>query len=187
MVMTIFGYGQPVLKEIATDITPEYPQLSKLLADMWETMYFAEGVGLAAPQVGLPIRLFTVDTVQIEDKKEGLVGIKQTFINAKIVEEIGEPWLYEEGCLSIPGIRGKVSRKPTIRIKWQDENFKEHEATFDGMNARVIQHEYDHIEGLLFTEKIDPSRRLLLKAKLEKVRAGRVDVDYKMKFANGRV
>jgi peptide deformylase len=184
MVLTIYGYGQSVLKEVGKEIAADYPNLKELIENMWETMYYAEGVGLAAPQIGLAIRLFVVDTVQLEDKREGFKnGIKQAFINARILEESGTPWEYEEGCLSIPGVRGKVERMPVVRIEYYDEQFQRYEATFDGINARVIQHEYDHIEGKLFVEKMSPARRQMMKNKLENTRRGRVDVDYKIKFA----
>jgi peptide deformylase len=184
MVLTIYGFGQPVLKEVCKEIAADYPNLKELVENMWETMYYAEGVGLAAPQIGLGIRLFVIDTVQIENKKDGHTkGIKQVFINARIIEETGTPWEYEEGCLSIPGVRGKVERQPIVRIEYFDEQLKRHEAIFDGINARVIQHEYDHIEGKLFVEKMSPARRQMMKNKLENTRKGRVDVDYKIKFA----
>jgi len=186
MILTIQGYGLPVLKAVAQPVTADYAQLNDLIDNMWQTMYHAEGVGLAAPQVGLSIRLFVVDTIQLEESREGLKGIKQVFINAQMIDETGEPWAYEEGCLSIPGVRGKVMRQPGIKIRWQDQDFNNHEAVFDGMNARVIQHEYDHLQGILFTERLEPSRRLLLKNKLDGVRRGRVSVDYKIKFAEGR-
>jgi peptide deformylase len=187
MKLTIYGYGHPVLKQVATDITPEYPALNTLIENMWDTMYHAEGVGIAAPQVGLSIRLFVIDTIQLDEKRKTETGMKQVFINAKIVEESGKKWDYEEGCLSIPGVRGKVNRLDTIHIKYQDADFNWHEQTFDGINARVIQHEYDHIEGKLFVEKLEPARKLILKNKLESIKRGKVDVDYKMKFATGRV
>jgi peptide deformylase len=180
--MPIFAYGQPVLRKVAEDIDQDYPNLPKLLDDMWETMYAAKGVGLAAPQVGLGIRLFLVDTVQVMEEGEEDKGIKQAFINATILEEEGKAWAYEEGCLSIPDIRADVMRQPRIRIEYQDENFEFHEKTFEGINARVIQHEYDHVEGILFTDHISSLKKRLLKRRLEKIRVGNISPDYRMRF-----
>src|SRR5690606_11396539 len=154
--------------------------------NMWETMYHAEGVGIAAPQVGVPIRLFVIDTLQIEeddekkpDAAEKNKGFKKVFINAQKVEETGNPWTYEEGCLSIPRIRGDVERPQTIRLRYMDENFVEYEETFTGVNARVVQHEYDHIDGILFTEKLKPLKKRLIQRKLEDIRVGKIKTDYK--------
>lgn len=190
MILPIYAYGQPVLKKVADDITPDYPGLQELIENMWDTMHQAEGVGLAAPQVGLPIRLFVIDTHPKEDdkkkeeKKEPQEPpIKKVFINARKVEENGTPWSFEEGCLSIPDIRGDVDRPEQIRLRYLDENFVEHEETFKGLNARVVQHEYDHIEGILFTEHLKPLKKQLIKRKLEKIRRGDIKADYKMKFA----
>lgn len=189
MLLPIYAYGQPVLKKVAALIEPDYPDLQALIANMWETMYAAEGVGLAAPQVGFSIRLFVVDTLQIEkDEKEKSKeeGFKKIFINAQKVEETGNPWAYEEGCLSIPRIRGDVERPQTIRLKYLDEHFQEHEETFAGVNARVVQHEYDHLEGVLFTEKLKPLKKRLIQRKLEDIRVGKIKTDYKMKFVVAR-
>ncbi len=190
MILPVFALGQPVLKRIAADIDNTYPDLEKLLADMWETMYHAEGVGLAAPQIGQSIRLFVVDTDQIEyeekDEKPSEPGIKIVFINARILEESGKMVTVEEGCLSIPKIRGDVERRDVVKIGWQDEHFAEQERTFTGINARVILHEYDHIDGILFTEKLKPLRKRLIQRKLENIKLGRVQTDYKMKFFNVR-
>ena len=185
MILPIYAYGQPVLKRTAEDITKDYPELEKLIADMWETMYNAQGVGLAAPQIGLPIRLFIIDTDQSDDEEEeeeAATGIKRVFINAEKMEEAGKPWSYEEGCLSIPDIRGEVNRLPQIRLRYFDEHFQEHEEVFTGINARVIQHEYDHIDGVLFTEHLKPLKRKLVRRKLDNIRKGKISVDYKMKF-----
>ena len=182
MILPIFGYGHPVLKKKGEEISADYPNLEELIQNMWETMYQAEGVGLAAPQVGLAIRLFLVDTKQTKEEGKEEEGIKKVFINAQILDETGEEWAYEEGCLSIPNIRGDVDRQDTIRIRYQDENFESYEETYDGINARVIQHEYDHIEGVLFTEKLKPVKRQLVRRKLEKIRKGTISVSYKMKF-----
>ncbi len=185
MILPIYAYGHSVLREKCQPIlVTEFENLPELLANMWETMYHTSGVGLAAPQIGKAIRLFIVDTEQIKDdeKRKG-EGVKKVFINATIVEEMGEPEGYEEGCLSIPGIRGEVTRKPIIRIAYQDESGASHEEVFDGLSARVIQHEYDHIEGQLFTDKISAFKKQMVRRKLEGIKIGRVDADYKMKFA----
>lgn len=168
MILPIYAYGQPVLKKVGEEIDKDYPELEKLIADMWETMENADGVGLAAPQIGRAIRLFLVDSTEALKESKTEEGIRQVFINAEILEEGGEPWSYEEGCLSIPDLRGDVSRNAQIKIRYQDENFEEHTKIFDGVNARVIQHEYDHIEGILFTEKLKPLKRKMIKRKLEK-------------------
>lgn len=182
MILPIYAYGHPVLKKVAEPIDENYPALEKLIVDMWETMENADGVGLAAPQIGLAIRLFVVDSTEALKESETEEGIRQVFINAEILEEGGTPWDYEEGCLSIPDIRGDVSRNEQIKIRYQDENFVEYTKIFNGVNARVIQHEYDHIEGILFTEKLKPLKRTMLKRKLEKIRAGKIHPEYKMKF-----
>ncbi|PHN07175.1 peptide deformylase [Flavilitoribacter nigricans] len=182
MILPIYGYGYPVLKKEAEPISKDYPELEQLIENMWETMYKASGVGLAAPQIGLPIRLFLVDTVQIMEEGQKEMGIKKVLINAQKIEEVGEPWAYEEGCLSIPDVRGDVERLPQLRIRYQDENFEEHEEVFTGINARVIQHEYDHIDGILFTEHLKPIKKRLIKRKLENIRKGKVKADYRMKF-----
>jgi peptide deformylase len=184
MILPIYAYGQPVLKKIATDISPDYPEFTTLVANMWETMYEAHGVGIAAPQIGLAIRLFVIDTAQLEkDEKPNFKGFKRVFINAQKVEETGEKWSYEEGCLSIPNIRGEVSRPPVLTLRYLDENFQEHTETFEGINARVIQHEYDHIDGILFIEKLSPVKRNLIRNKLDNIRKGKADADYKIKYA----
>lgn len=180
MILPIYAYGQPVLKKVAEEIDKDYPGLQELIENMWETMYNADGVGLAAPQIGLSIRLFMIDTTQIRDDYED--GIKQVFINAEKIEENGKNWPYEEGCLSIPDVRGEVERPETVTIEYYDENFVLHEKTFDGMNARVIQHEYDHIDGILFTDKLKPIKKRLVKKKLDNVKKGKVDLEYRMKF-----
>lgn len=182
MILPIYAYGHPVLKQVAQDIDRDYPDLNSLIANMWDTMYNAEGVGLAAPQVGLPIRLFIIDTIQTMEDDKKATGMKQIFINAHKVEERGEPWTYEEGCLSIPKVRGDVDRPTTLHLRWVDENFEPHEQIFDGINARVIQHEYDHIDGVLFVEHLKPVKKHMIRRKLEEIRKGKVGVDYKMKF-----
>lgn len=180
MILPIYAYGSPVLRKKGEDISADYPNLKELIVNMYETMYESDGIGLAAPQIGLAIRLFIVDGSPIEGIQPE--GFKQTFINPQIIEESGEPWKYEEGCLSIPGIREAVSRQPVVKIKYLDEDFKEHTQTFDGMAARIIQHEYDHIEGKLFTDHINPLKRNLLKGKLNSITQGKVEHHYKMRF-----
>jgi len=183
MILPIYAYGQPVLKKVAKDIEKDFEGLDTLLENMWETMYNAKGIGLAAPQIGKSIRIFLVDTKQIEEEEKDFEGIKKAFINAQILNEEGEEGSFEEGCLSIPDIRGDVNRPSIVHIKYLDENFEPHEETFEGINARVIQHEYDHIEGKLFTEKLQPLRKRLIKRKLENIKKGKVHVDYRMRFA----
>lgn len=186
MILPIYAYGQPVLKKVAEDITPEYPGLQELLANMWETMEHADGVGLAAPQIGLAIRLFVVDTHPDEEskaKERKEAPIRKVFINARMLEETGEVWPFSEGCLSIPDIRADVERPAVIRLRYLDENFAEHEEVFTGLNARVIQHEYDHIEGILFTDRLKPIKKQLIRRRLEKIRGGEVHASYRLKFA----
>ena len=189
MTLPIIAYGDPVLRKIASDIDQDYPELEQLITNMWETMYKANGVGLAAPQIGLAIRLFVIDTSPFADDEDfspeeqaQLRDFKKVFINAKMIEEEGKNWSFNEGCLSIPDIREDVSRKDTITIKYQDENFNERTETFDGLLARVIQHEYDHIEGILFTDKLSSLKRRLLKGKLNNISKGNIVVEYKMRF-----
>lgn len=189
MILPVVAYGDPVLKKKAKDITPEYPNLDTLLENMYETMYGASGVGLAAPQIGLAIRVFLVDTEPFsdderytEEEQKELAGFKKTFINAEILEEEGEEWAFSEGCLSIPGINEDVFRKPIVTIKYQDENFKEYTETYEGLIARVIQHEYDHIEGILFTDKLSSLKKRLIKGKLTNISKGKCSAEYRMKF-----
>jgi peptide deformylase len=184
MKFPIIAYGDPVLRKKAPSIEPaEYPHIKELVNDMFETMYGARGVGLAAPQVGMSMRLFVVDASVFDDEEAELKDFKKAFINASILEETGEEWSFNEGCLSIPDIREDVSRKPVVRLSYYDENWKHHEETFKGMAARIIQHEYDHIEGKLFTDKLSPLRKRLLEKKLNDISKGIVsNVEYKMKF-----
>ncbi|HMK25071.1 MAG TPA: peptide deformylase [Chitinophagaceae bacterium] len=191
MILPIVAYGHPVLRKVAKEIAPDYPQLDKLIEDMWETMYASNGVGLAAPQVNKDIRLFIMDSEQIfrnmedeEEKKEynDAPGIKQVFINAYLAELDGEEWPYNEGCLSIPKIREDVYRQETVTLRFQDENFITHTKNFTGLTARIILHEYDHIEGKLFIDHISPLKRKLMKGKLNDISKGKVNVDYKMLF-----
>ena len=182
MILPIVAYGQSVLKKRAEDIPEDYEGLEELISNMWETMYNAQGVGLAAPQIGKSIRLFLVDTLQTQEDETDGDGIKQAFINPVILGEEGAYWSYEEGCLSIPQIRGDVDRQEKVRIRYRDENFNIQEKEFDGMNARVIQHEYDHLEGILFIDKIKPLKKRLIKRKLESIKKGNIAVEYRMKF-----
>ena len=189
MILPIVAYGDPVLKKVGVDINKEYPNLNALLENMFETMYNANGVGLAAPQIGLAIRLFIVDTTPFSDDEElteeeqkALDGFKQVFINAKIIKEEGDEWAFNEGCLSIPDIREDVFRKPKVTIEYLDENFKPHTEVFDGLIARVIQHEYDHIEGVLFTDKLSSLKKRLIKGRLVNISKGKIDVEYRMRF-----
>lgn len=182
MILPIYAYGQKVLKKQALDIEQDHEGLSELIDNMWETMYNARGVGLAAPQIGQSIRLFLVDTEQIDGEEDVSEAIKKVFINAQMIEETGDPVSYEEGCLSIPDIRGDVNRNQIIKIEYYDENFEKHTETYTGFTARVIQHEYDHIEGKLFTEKLQPLKKRLIKRKLENIRKGNISTDYRMRF-----
>ena len=189
MVLPIIAYGDPILRKIGSTITKDYPDLDKLLSNMQDTMKNARGVGLAAPQIGKAIRLFLVDTSPFaeddeldEEERKFLKTFKKIFINAKIIKEEGDQWAFSEGCLSIPNINEDVSREETVTIEYQDENFKKHTETVSGLAARVIQHEYDHIEGILFTDKLSSLKKRLLKKKLENISKGKVDVEYRMKF-----
>ncbi|WP_442796046.1 peptide deformylase [Pelobium manganitolerans] len=182
MKLPIVAYGDPVLKKLATDIDQGYPNLKELIDNMFETMYAASGVGLAAPQIGLPIRLFVVDASPFADDEPALGNFKKVFINPVIEEESGEKWDFNEGCLSIPDIRENVSRHRDLKIKYYDEQFNLHEEAFTGLAARVIQHEYDHIQGKLFTDRISPLRKTMLKNRLDAIAKGAVRVDYKMRF-----
>ncbi|WP_444647584.1 peptide deformylase [Flavobacterium columnare] len=190
MIYPIVGYGDPVLRKVGENISEDYPNLKEVIANMYETMYKAHGVGLAAPQVGLAIRLFIVDTEPFSDtedlsKEEAtqLKGFKKTFINAKILKEEGEEWVFNEGCLSIPDVREDVYRHERITIEYFDENFVKKTEVYDGLVARVIQHEYDHIEGVLFTDKISTLKKTLIKKKLQNIMEGKARPDYRMRFA----
>ncbi len=182
MILPIIAYGDPVLKREAEEIDADYPFLTELIENMYETMYNAEGVGLAAPQIGKSIRLFMVDASPFEEDDPELKDFKKTFINPIIIEEKGDKWSFNEGCLSIPGIRADVERQPEITIEYYDEDFNLKEETYSGIAARIIQHEYDHIEGILFTDKINPLKRRLLNSRLNNISHGNVKVPYRMKF-----
>jgi peptide deformylase len=191
MILPIVGYGDPVLRKVGEDISADYPNLQELITNMYDTMYNAYGVGLAAPQIGLAIRLFVIDTEPFSDsedlskeEQDQLKGYKQTFINAKMLVEEGEEWSFNEGCLSIPEVREDVYRNEKITIEYFDENFNKKTEVYDGRIARVIQHEYDHIEGILFTDKISSLKKTLIKKKLQNIMDGKARPDYRMKFIN---
>jgi peptide deformylase len=181
MKLPIIAYGHPILKKRAVEISKDYKDLNEIISDMYDTMYASKGVGLAAPQIGLSIRLFIADGSPFED--EEVKDFKQVFINPVIKEENGELWKFNEGCLSIPNIREDVQRKKIVHIEYYDQEWKLTKKTFSGLAARIIQHEYDHIEGILFVDRISPLRRRLIKNKLIAISKGDVDVDYKMKFS----
>ena len=189
MILPIIAYGSNVLKVKASSVDTEDPNLDKLIADMWETMYNANGVGLAAPQIGESLRLFVIDASSFAQDEEFtpdeikvLKDFKRVFINPKMIAETGEEWNFTEGCLSIPNIREDVSRKKEINIHFLDEQFKEQKLTIDGLAARIVQHEYDHIEGILFTDRLSPLKRRLLKGKLNNISKGNINSEYKMRF-----
>ena len=190
MILPVVAYGNPILRKVAADIEQDYPDLQKLISDMWETVYHTNGVGLAAPQINKSLRVFVVDTLQIvegfdaEDKLEypDEQPIKRIFINAHKVEESGDLWAYNEGCLSIPKVREDVKRTQNVTLHYLDENFTEHTETFSGITGRVIQHEYDHLDGKLFIDYIAPLKKRLIKKKLDDISTGKVRVDYRMLF-----
>jgi len=189
MILPIVGYGDPVLRKKGLEIPQDHPNLKQVVADMFETMYNAYGVGLAAPQVGLSIRLFVIDTTPFSDDEDlskeeqaQLSGFKKTFINPVILKEEGEEWGFNEGCLSIPEVREDVYRHEKITIEYFDEEFNKFTEVYDGLRARVIQHEYDHIEGVLFTDKLSPLKKRLIQKRLQNIMEGKTRPDYKMKF-----
>ncbi len=189
MILPIVAYGDPVLKKQAKEITKDYPNLDTLIDNMFETMYGAYGVGLAAPQIGLSIRLFIVDASPFaedddlsKEEQEQLKDFKRVFINPTILEETGDEWAFNEGCLSIPDVREDVFRQPNIKIQYQDQDFNTHTEELSGLAARVFQHEYDHIEGVLFTDKLSALKKRLIKGKLANISKGKINVDYRMKF-----
>lgn len=190
MILPIVAYGNPILRKPAAPITADYPGLKALIDDMWETMYASSGVGLAGPQVNKPIRLFVIDSAQIfanmeedDERYPDEPGIKKVFINAELIDLTGEEWVYNEGCLSIPKIREDIQRPELITLKYVDENFVPHTETFTGLTARIIQHEYDHIDGKLFIDYLKPLKKKLLQGKLNDISKGKIKVDYKMLFA----
>ena len=190
MILPIVAYGSPILRKVATDIETDYTGLSQLIADMWETMYNSNGVGLAAPQINRDVRLFVMDSAQIfenqDEDEKGMYpdepGYKGVFINAHIVSLDGEKWSYNEGCLSIPRVREDIIRHQSVTIEFEDENFNFHKKTFNGLTARIILHEYDHIDGKLFIDHISPLKRTLLKRKLDDISKGKIKSDYRMIF-----
>ncbi len=191
MILPIVAYGDPVLRKVGIEIDKEYPNLKELIANMKETMYNASGVGLAAPQIGKALRLFVIDASpfaedeDLSDKdRAALKTFNRVFINAKIIKEEGEEWTFNEGCLSIPDVREDVSRQPKVTIEFQDEDFKTHTEVLDGLAARVFQHEYDHIEGILFTDKVSSLKKRLIKRRLENISKGKISSDYRMRFPN---
>jgi len=191
MILPIVAYGDPVLRKVGKEIDANFPDLETLISNMKETMYNASGVGLAAPQIGKAIRIFIIDASPFaedeglsEKDRETLKNFNRVFINAKIIEEEGDEWVFNEGCLSIPDVREDVFRKPKITIEYQDEDFKMHTEILDGLAARVFQHEYDHIEGVLFTDKLSTLKKRIIKKKLENISKGKIDADYRMRFPN---
>ena len=193
MILPIVAYGDPVLRKVAEAIDAAYPDLEKLITNMKETMYNASGVGLAAPQIGKAIRLFLIDASPFaeddnlsDEERTVLKSFNRVFINPKILEEEGEEWIFNEGCLSIPDVREDVSRQPKITIEYQDENFTVHTETLEGLAARVFQHEYDHIEGILFTDKLSTLKKRIIKKKLENISKGKISTDYRMRFPNAK-
>jgi peptide deformylase len=189
MILPIVAFGSPILRKVCKEVAPDYPDLEKFIADMWETMYNSNGVGLAAPQVNKDIRLFVIDSKQIFDKDDDerdeypdAPGFKGVFINARITALNGKEWSYNEGCLSIPKVREDILRSESVTLEFQDMEFQKHKRTFNGITGRIILHEYDHIEGKLFIDHIKPLKRTLLKRKLDDISKGKVKVDYKMVF-----
>ncbi len=193
MIFPIVAYGDPILRKKAKEINADYPALDTLLDSMFETMYMASGIGLAAPQINKSIRLFIVDASPFEEdeelsekERELVSDFKRVFINAQVIEETGPEWAFNEGCLSIPDVREDVFRQDTVTIEYYDQDFKKHTETFDGIVARIIQHEFDHIEGILFTDKLSALKKRLIKGKLANISKGKVDIDYRMKFPNAK-
>ena len=189
MILPIIAYGDPVLRKLGKSIDKDYPALESLLENMFETMYGAKGIGLAAPQIGLPIRIFIVDATPFKDDEElelvernFLSTFKQVFINAQIIDETGDEWVFNEGCLSIPDVREDVFRNETVKIEFLDEKFEKHTKEFSGIAARIIQHEYDHIQGILFTDKLSSLKKRLIKGKLANISKGKIRIDYRMRF-----
>lgn len=185
MKLPIYAYGHPILRKETEEIEENYPKLNELIDDMFETMYYSKGMGIAAPQIGRNIRLFLVDTAQLDE--EGVEEpttefIKEVFINPIIIDESGKEWEYEEGCLSIPDVRGKVARHPKVRVEYYNRNFELKERIFDGITARVVQHEYDHLEGILFVDLLKPLKKRFVQKKLDKIKKGKTNADYKLVF-----
>lgn len=193
MILPIVAYGDPVLRKVGKEIDADYPELEKLISNMWDTMNNAQGVGIAAPQIGKAIRLFVIDASPFGDDEDlsevdrnALKNFKHVFINAKIIEESGDEWSFNEGCLSIPDVREDVFRQENVTIEYLDESFEKHTLSLSGLAARVFQHEYDHIEGILFTDKLSSLKKRLIKKKLENISKGKIDADYRMRFPNAK-
>ncbi len=182
MILPVVAYGHPVLKKVADDIAPDHPDLKQFIANLWETMYVSDGVGLAAPQVNSSFRLFVIDASAFAEKYPEAENFKQSFLNARIYKEEGDEFSFNEGCLSFPGLREDIVRKPVIHIRYLDENFVAHDERYEGIIARVIQHEYDHIEGIVFVDRITSLKKMLLKRRLSDISKGNVEVSYKMLF-----
>lgn len=184
MILPVTAYGHPILRKVAVEIDRGYPQLNQLIADMFETMYASSGVGLAAPQINKSIRLIVIDASPFAEEYPETKDFKRVFINPRIIDETGDEWPFTEGCLSIPDVREEVERKPKIKISYYDENWDFHEEVFDSIMARILQHEYDHLEGKLFVDHVSSIRKMLLKRKLADISKGNISVDYKMIFPN---
>ena len=182
MTYPIVVYGSPMLRKVSKEIARDYPNLQELISDMYETMQVSDGVGLAAPQIGKSLRIFVVDATPMAEDDLSLNGFKKVFINPKIVEQTGDKWTFTEGCLSLPNIREDVERPSYIRIQYYDENFEFHDETYDGVKARIMQHEYDHLDGVLFTDKIAPLKKKLIKGKLNDIAKGKAKANYKTKL-----
>jgi len=186
MILPIYVYGHPVLRKVAQDITPEYEGLQTFVQDMFETLLASDGLGLAAPQVGRSIRLFVIDGALVEEDDPSMKGFKKAFINPRILERTGDEWVYNEGCLSLPNIHENVLRPSVVKIAYDDEHFVHHEETYDGLKARVIQHEYDHLQGVLFIDHIPPLKRKLIAGKLNAISKGRVEARYKIRTSRSK-
>ncbi len=193
MILPVVAYGDPVLRKVAKEINKDYPKLNEVIENMWETQYNASGVGIAAPQVGMSIRLFVIDASPFADdedlnqeEQDFLKGFKRVFINPTIIEETGEEWAFNEGCLSIPNVREDVFRQEQITVEYFDENWEKQQETLTGLAARVVQHEYDHIEGVLFTDKLSTLKKRLIKGKLSNITKGKVNADYRMRFPQAK-
>jgi len=182
MILPVYVYGSPILRRVSVDVDKDYEGLQTFMDDLWETMYKSDGIGLAAPQIGKSIRMFVIDASPLVEDDPEMINFKKIFINAKITERTDDQWASTEGCLSIPNIREEVYRPTKVRIEYYDENWVFHDEYFDGIPARIIQHEYDHLEGLLFIDKISPLRRRLIMGKLTAISKGKVDVSYKIKI-----
>jgi len=194
MILPIVAYGDPVLRKVAQEIGPEYPNLEELISNMKQTMYNANGIGIAAPQIGKSVRVFIIDATPFAEdediselERDQLKDFNQVFINPTIVNEEGDEWAFAEGCLSIPDIREDVLRQETVSFEYVDENFKKHSKTLTGIAARVFQHEYDHLEGILFTDKLSSLKKRILKKKLEKISLGKITSSYRMRFPNIKI